>query len=102
MVASDNLWYPDVQFFRSTDSVSYVLIFGEARLTTLTWTTIWDYNDPNYIYDVSVTNLWLFNSTNILQTNKAPWINNSRQPTDTKVLGWMVASLEIDPFDSDH
>jgi xyloglucan-specific exo-beta-1,4-glucanase len=44
----------------------------------------------------------LFYGTNALQTNKAPWINNSRQPGDTKLLGWMVASLEIDLFDSDH
>jgi xyloglucan-specific exo-beta-1,4-glucanase len=29
MVASDNLWYPDVQIFRSTDSVSYDLVFEE-------------------------------------------------------------------------
>jgi len=43
MAASDNLWYPDVQFFRSTDSVSYVLIFGEVRLTTL------GYNLDNYL-----------------------------------------------------
>jgi len=46
-----------------------------------------------------VVNFW---EINIPQTNKAPWINNSRSPTDTKILGWMVASLEIDPFDSDH
>jgi xyloglucan-specific exo-beta-1,4-glucanase len=46
-----------------------------------------------------VVNFW---DINIPQINKAPWINNSRSPTDTKILGWMVASLEIDPFDSDH
>jgi xyloglucan-specific exo-beta-1,4-glucanase len=34
MVASDNLWYPDVQIFRSTDSVSCVLVFDGIRLTT--------------------------------------------------------------------
>lgn len=37
-----------------------------------------------------------------MKTNKAPWINTSRSSTDTKVLGWMVESLEIDPFDSNH
>lgn len=35
-------------------------------------------------------------------TDKAPWINASRASTDTKVLGWMVEALEIDPHDSDH
>lgn len=83
--------------------MSYVLVFDGNRLTTqgTTWTNIWDY-DLHYTYDVSLIKLWLFHRTNALQTNKAPWINNSRQPGDTKVLGWMVASLEIDPFDSDH
>jgi xyloglucan-specific exo-beta-1,4-glucanase len=33
MVAFDNLWYPDVQIFRSTDSVSYDSIFDGVRLT---------------------------------------------------------------------
>jgi hypothetical protein len=32
----------------------------------------------------------------------SPWINASRGSTDTKVLGWMVESMEIDPFDSNH
>ena len=71
MVASDNLWWPDAQLFRSTDSGA-------------SWTTIWDWNVNYYTYD----------------TDKAPWINASR--TDAKAIGWMIASLEIDPFDSDH
>jgi xyloglucan-specific exo-beta-1,4-glucanase len=71
VVASDNLWWPDAQLFRSTNSGA-------------SWTTIWDYNNNHYTYD----------------TNKAPWINASR--TDQKALGWMIAALEIDPFDSDH
>lgn len=73
MVATDNLWSPDVQIFRSTDSGT-------------TWTNIWDYDANHYTYN----------------TDKAPWIAASRQSTDTKKLGWMVESLEIDPFDSDH
>jgi xyloglucan-specific exo-beta-1,4-glucanase len=32
MVASDNLWYPDVQIFRSTDSVSYMRYFTKPLL----------------------------------------------------------------------
>lgn len=71
LVASDNLWWPDAQIFRSTNSGA-------------SWTTIWDWNDNHYTYD----------------TDKAPWINASR--TDTKALGWMMASVEINPFDSDH
>ena len=34
IVASDNLWCPDVQVFRSTDSVRYDSIFDGVRLTT--------------------------------------------------------------------
>jgi xyloglucan-specific exo-beta-1,4-glucanase len=71
VVASDNLWWPDAQLFRSNNSGA-------------SWTTIWDWNDNHYTYD----------------TNKAPWIDASR--TDQKALGWMIAALEIDPFDSDH
>ncbi|KFY36557.1 hypothetical protein V495_07796 [Pseudogymnoascus sp. VKM F-4514 (FW-929)] len=71
IVASDNLWWPDAQLFRSTDSGA-------------SWVTIWDWNDNHYTYD----------------TDKAPWINASR--TDDKALGWMIASLEIDPFDANH
>ncbi|KAF8861275.1 Oligoxyloglucan reducing end-specific cellobiohydrolase [Acephala macrosclerotiorum] len=77
MVAAMNLWSPDVQIFRSTDS-------GDS------WTTIWDYvNGTQTKYYTQGTNL-------------APWINNQRQPTDTKILGWMLETPEIDPFDSQH
>ncbi|CZR61524.1 related to endoglucanase [Phialocephala subalpina] len=77
MVAAMNLWAPDVQIFRSTDSGA-------------TWTTIWDYvNGTQTKYYTQDTNL-------------APWINNQRQPGDTKILGWMLESLEINPFDSQH
>ncbi|EKD21175.1 uncharacterized protein L3040_000786 [Drepanopeziza brunnea f. sp. 'multigermtubi'] len=77
MVSAMNLWYPDVQIFRSNDSGA-------------SWTTIWDFDNGkqtfNYTYD----------------TDKAPWVSNQRQPDDTKVLGWMVEALEINPFDSNH
>ncbi|KAI6708020.1 hypothetical protein JHW43_009455 [Diplocarpon mali] len=77
MVAAMNLWSPDVQIFRSKDSGA-------------SWTTIWDYENGaqkiHYTYS----------------TEKAPWINKQRQASDTKVLGWMVEALEINPFDSNH
>ncbi|KAH7413022.1 hypothetical protein BKA64DRAFT_740760 [Cadophora sp. MPI-SDFR-AT-0126] len=77
MVTAMNLWGPDVQIFRSNNSGS-------------SWTTIWDYvggvQKNYYTYD----------------TENAPWLNNQRQPGDTKILGWMVEALEIDPFDSNH
>lgn len=78
MVASLNSWYPDVQIFRSTDS-------GE------TWKTFWRYGASGsleYSYDIS--------------TPKAPWIYKNFISIDTKRLGWMVESLEIDPHDSNH
>lgn len=91
VVAADNLWWPDVQIFRSNDSGA-------------TWTNIWDWNDNHYTYNVSfdTASQWMMANRYKTQTNKAPWINNSRGSSDTKVLGWMVESLEIDPFDSDH
>lgn len=37
-----------------------------------------------------------------MQTDNAPWINAGFISQDTKRLGWMIESLEIDPTDSDH
>jgi len=77
MVAAMNLWWPDVQIFRSTDSGA-------------SWKQIWDWvngTQTNYYTQ---------------ETNKAPWINNQRQAGDTKILGWMLEALEINPFDSNH
>lgn len=38
-----------------------------------------------------------------ISTPIAPWIYNSFiSTTDAEQLGWMIESLEIDPFDSDH
>ncbi|KEP52011.1 glycoside hydrolase family 74 protein [Rhizoctonia solani 123E] len=77
MVAAVNSWWPDGQIFRSTN--------GGA-----TWSKLWDwasYPSMNryYKYDTSL----------------APWISIV-DSTDTKQIGWMMESLEIDPFDSDH
>ncbi|KAF4993454.1 hypothetical protein FGRMN_6460 [Fusarium graminum] len=78
VVAALNSWYPDVQFFRSTDS-------GK------TWSTLWNYNaagNLDYHYGIS--------------TPKAPWIYKDFISVDTKRLGWMVESIAIDPNDSNH
>ncbi|WP_229691774.1 WD40/YVTN/BNR-like repeat-containing protein, partial [Sphaerisporangium melleum] len=81
MVATQVSWWPDVIFFRSTDSGA-------------TWTRIWDFTSyPNrsfrYKMDISAV----------------PWLTfgtNPQPPEVTPKLGWMTESLEIDPFDSDR
>ncbi|KXN89852.1 Xyloglucanase [Leucoagaricus sp. SymC.cos] len=80
MVAALNSWWPDGQIFRSTDGGS-------------SWSPLWAWNGyPNlnkyYSYDESL----------------APWIGPSY--VDITVgdlqIGWMMESLAIDPFDSNH
>ncbi|MFS1300843.1 cellulose binding domain-containing protein [Streptosporangium longisporum] len=81
MVATQISWWPDVIFFRSTDSGA-------------TWTRIWDFTSyPNrsfrYTMDVS----------------SSPWLTfgtNPQLPEVTPKLGWMTESLEIDPFDGNR
>ncbi|KAF5025741.1 hypothetical protein F66182_2208 [Fusarium sp. NRRL 66182] len=78
VVASLNSWYPDAQFFRSTNS-------GE------TWSTLWNYNAAgqlDYHYGISAP--------------KAPWVYNDFITVDTKRLGWMIEAVAINPFDSNH
>ncbi|KAK0386107.1 hypothetical protein NLU13_5944 [Sarocladium strictum] len=78
VVASLNSWWPDAQIFRSTDS-------GK------TWSRLWQWgNYPEMIYYYGIS------------TPKAPWIRKDFLDTDSKWLGWMIESLEIDPTDSDH
>ncbi|RCG21025.1 xyloglucanase [Sphaerisporangium album] len=81
MVATQVSWWPDVIFFRSTDSGA-------------TWTRVWDFTSyPNrsfrYKMDISAT----------------PWLtfgSNPSPPETSPKLGWMTESLEIDPFDSNR
>ena len=81
MVATQISWWPDVIFFRSTDSGA-------------TWTRVWDWTSyPNrsfrYTMDIS----------------SSPWLNfgtNPQPPEVTPKLGWMTESLEIDPFNSNR
>ena len=77
MVATLNSWYPDAIIWRSNNSGS-------------SWTPIWewtDYPNENFYYGMSNTN--------------APWIP-AVHDINTKTIGWMIESLEIDPFDSNH
>ena len=77
MVATLNSWYPDAIIWRSNNSGA-------------SWTPIWEwtsYPDENFYYGMSNTN--------------APWIPTVHD-INTKTIGWMIESLEIDPFDSNH
>ncbi|KAK1856786.1 glycoside hydrolase family 74 protein [Colletotrichum chrysophilum] len=78
IVATLNSWWPDAQLFRSTDSGT-------------TWKKIWEWaNYPDMTLGYTQS------------TPKAPWIKTNFLDTDTKDLGWMIESLEIDPTDSNH
>ncbi|MFK4040930.1 cellulose binding domain-containing protein [Nonomuraea wenchangensis] len=81
MVATQISWWPDVIFFRSTDSGA-------------TWTRVWDwtsYPNRSFRYTMNITeNPWLTFGT------------NPQPPEVTPKLGWMTESLEIDPFDSNR
>lgn len=79
VVAALNLWWPDVQLFRSTDSGS-------------TWSSIWEWQtSPNSTDRTLVRH-------HTIAAPTAPWIEKSGLMS----LGWMVEALEINPFDSDH
>lgn len=82
MVTALNSWWPDTMVWRSTNGGT-------------TWTRIWDFTSyPNrslrYTQDISA----------------APWLNfgvtNPVPPVPSPKLGWMVGSIAIDPFNSDH
>ncbi|KAF3761720.1 glycoside hydrolase family 74 /Carbohydrate-binding module family 1 [Cryphonectria parasitica EP155] len=78
VVAALNSWWPEAQLWRSTDSGA-------------TWSPIWEwtsYPDMDRYYSIS--------------TPVAPWIYNSFiSVSGAEQLGWMIESLEIDPFNSD-
>lgn len=97
VVSALNQWWPDTQFFRSQDSGN-------------TWNLIWnaDFSDPwpnilvpSYTLSYASVAPWLtFGATPATCT--ATGTTNSLCPQPTPKLGWMVESLEIDPFSSDH
>ncbi|HEY9525157.1 MAG TPA: xyloglucanase, partial [Thermopolyspora sp.] len=81
MVATQISWWPDVIFFRSTDSGA-------------TWTRVWDWGSyPNRTFRYK------------MDISDAPWLTFGGNPTPPEVtpkLGWMTESLEIDPFNSNR
>ena len=97
VVAALNQWWPDVQFFRSQDGGN-------------TWNLIWNANFanpwpnivvPNYTLSYASVAPWLtFGATPATCTDTGT--TNSLCPQPTPKLGWMVESLEIDPFNSSH
>ncbi|KAK7722192.1 Xyloglucanase [Diaporthe eres] len=81
VVAALNLWWPDAQLFRSTDSGA-------------TWSTIWDWVDQ------AAGTLARHHST---IAPSAPWLESGFvNVPGGKHVGWMIESLEIDPLNSDH
>ena len=81
MVGSQIQWWPDTQFYRSTDGGT-------------TWTRAWDwagYPTRSFRYRFDVTN--------------SPWVElnpNQAPPESPTKLGWMNEGIEIDPFNSDR
>ncbi len=93
MVAALNSWWPDTILFRSLD--------GGA-----TWNRIWNWGPwpsiiPNYTLSYASVAPWLtFGGPPSPCTPQDHSASSCPQPTPK--LGWMVGSLEIDPFNSDH
>ena len=97
VVAALNWWWPDTVFFRSLD--------GGA-----TWSRIWDLQFgpswppqvvPRYSLSFASVAPWLTFGAAPASCTSAQ-TSNSLCPQPTPKLGWMVGSLEIDPFNSDR
>ena len=97
VVAGLNQWWPDVNFFRSLDG---------GNNWSLIWNPNWANSWPNimalqYTLDYASVAPWLtFGATPATCTSASS--SNSLCPQPTPKLGWMVESLEIDPFNSDR
>ncbi len=99
VVAALNQWWPDTQFFRTLDGgQSWSMIWNVSWTNPNGWPP---YLVPNYTLDYAAVAPWLtFGSTPATCTEAGP--SNGLCPQPTPKLGWMVESLEIDPFDSSH
>ena len=99
VVAALNQWWPDTQFFRSLDGgQTWNLIWSASFTNPAGWPP---YVVPNYVINYASVAPWLtFGATAATCTQAGP--SNGLCPQPTPKLGWMVESLEIDPFNSDH
>ena len=93
MVAALNSWWPDTIIFRSND--------GGAS-----WNRIWNWGNypaivANYTLNYAAIAPWLTFGSSPSPCTSSDNLN-SLCPQPTPKLGWMVDSLEIDPFNSDH
>ncbi|MFL6306040.1 MAG: WD40/YVTN/BNR-like repeat-containing protein [Candidatus Sulfotelmatobacter sp.] len=99
VVAALNQWFPDTQFFRSLDGGNnWSLIWNVSFTNPAGWPP---YLVPKYTLNYASVAPWLtFGATPATCTEAGP--SNASCPQPTPKLGWMVESLEIDPFDSNH
>jgi len=97
VVAALNNWWPDVEFWRTQDGGN-------------NWNPIWSINwgnswpnvlAPGYALNFTSVAPWLTFGVPA-STCASPASTNSACPTPSPKLGWMVDSLEIDPFDPNH
>jgi len=97
VVAALNNWWPDVELFRSLDGGN-----NWSQIWTINWGNSWpNVLAPHYTLDYASVAPWLtFGATPATCDSSAS--SNAQCPTPTPKLGWMVGSLEIDPFDSNH
>ena len=97
MAAALNQWWPDTQIFRSLDGGNNWSLIWNAD-----WANPWpDIMAPSYALDYASVAPWLtFGATPATCTSASS--TNSLCPQPTPKLGWMVESIEIDPFDSNH
>ena len=99
VVAALNQWWPDTQFFRSLDGgQSWNMIWNVSWTNPLGWPP---YVVPKYVIDYASVAPWLtFGGTP--ETCTATGLTDAPCPQPTPKLGWMVESLEIDPFNSNR
>jgi hypothetical protein len=98
VVAALNQWWPDTQFFHSLDGGNNWSLIWNASFYPQVWPNIMV---PGYTLSYASVAPWLtFGATPATCTDPAS--SNSLCPQPTPKLGWMVESLEIDPFNSNH